>query len=238
MQLITHGFFHDGVCDIARAMAGVEHGLWIVVCQPTGKSDQFIFRLMMVQQVESSHNGRDRPGACSQDILQSTMGAAGEKQSVDIESQLMTEIIRKVVALIIPNEQMPVALGHGMGLWNMSHDTDAVGDLTGMVHHDGPLPYPLRPYRGDAVQVISHGIELSIDGLWRYDDFRPFVNFYKMTQTSRMVAVAMGDEDIIHRPEIDIHLLRIADEHVTGSCVEQDAMMPRLQQDGQPVLRL
>ena len=85
-------------------MAGVEHSLGIVVCQPPGESGQFIFRLMMVQQVESSHDSRDRPRACSQDILQTAMGTAGEKQSVDIESQLMTEIIRKVVPLIIPNE--------------------------------------------------------------------------------------------------------------------------------------
>lgn len=104
MKPVGHGLLHDGVGDVTRAMAGVKFRLGIVVRQPPCETGQLASRLMMVQQVESSHNGRDRPGACSQDILQTAMGTAGEKQSVDIESQLMTEIIRKVVPLIIPNE--------------------------------------------------------------------------------------------------------------------------------------
>ena len=45
-----------------------------------------------------------------------------------------------------------------------------------------------------------------------------------MTQTTRMVAVAVGDEDVVHRPEVNTHSPRIADEHIAGSRVKKDAV--------------
>ena len=226
MQPVGHNLFQNAEYDVARAMTGMEHGLGIIVRQPLSEADQVVSRLMAVQQVEPAHDRTDRPGTCRQDVLQTTMGATCEKQPVCMESQLMPEIIGYKNPFCILDEQMTVSLGHGMCLRNMCHNMDAIGDLTGVVHHDEPLPYFLRPHRGDAVHAISHGIELPVDCLRGNDDFRFFVEFQEMAQSSRMVAVTMGDKDVIHRPEVNAHPLRVQDEHITGSGVKQDFMSP------------
>ena len=69
------------------------------------------------------------------------MCAAREKQATSIERQLVPEIIDKEIPLSVLDEQMPVALGHGVSVRNMSHDMDAIGYLTGVVDHDEPLCY-------------------------------------------------------------------------------------------------
>ena len=104
MKPVGHGIFHDGVGDVTRAMTGMKRGLGIVVCQSAGQTGQFAARLMPVQQVESSHYSPDRPWACRQDVFQSTMGAAGEKQSVGIESQLVPEIIGNKITICVLDE--------------------------------------------------------------------------------------------------------------------------------------
>ena len=82
-----------------------------------------------------------------------------------------------------------------------------------------------------AMQVISPGIEHPVDSLRRNDDFRPLVDIHEMTESSGMVAVAVGNEDVIHRAKINAHPLGIKDEHITGPCIEQDAVALRFQQD-------
>ena len=47
----------------------------------------------------------------------------------------------------------------------------------------------------------------------------------EMLQSSCMVAMPMRDEDIINSTKVYAHSLCIADEHVAGSRVEQDAMV-------------
>ena len=117
---------------------------------------------------------------------------------------------------------MPVALGHEMSLWNMCHDMDAVGNLTRVVDHDEPLLHSIWPDRSDAMPFISHGIEHPVDALWGDDDFRFLVDFHEIEQSTGMVVVAVGDEDVIHRTEVNAHTLRIIDEYITGSRIKQD----------------
>ena len=212
-------------------MAGVKHSMGVIVGQPLGEADQFVSRLMAVEQMESPHDRPDRTRACRQDILQTTVCAAREKQATSIERQLVSEIIEEEIPLSVLDEQMPVALGHGVSVRNMSHDMDAIGHLTGVVDHDEPLSHSLRPHCGDAMQVISPGIEHPVDSLQRNDDFRPLVDIHEMTESSGMVAVAVGDEDVIYRAKINAHPLGIKDEHITGPCIEQDAVALRFQQD-------
>ena len=53
-----------------------------------------------------------------------------------------------------------------------------------------------------------------------------------------MVAMTVRDEHIVQRTQIDAHLFCITDKHIAGSCVKQDTMPFRLQQDRQAMFRL
>ena len=68
---------------------------------------------------------------------------------------LVLKATGNVIPFIIPFEQMPVALGHGMSPWNMSHETDAGSDLTGMAHLDESLSHLLRPNRGETLSSMT-----------------------------------------------------------------------------------
>lgn len=119
MQLVAHRLFHNGVSNVTCAMAGIELCLGIILRQSLCETDQLVLRLMAVQQMETTQYSGYRLGTSCQDVLQAIVGAACEKQPVNVESQLMTEIIGNVIPLSTLAEQMPVALGHGLDLWDM-----------------------------------------------------------------------------------------------------------------------
>ena len=77
--------------------------------------------------------------------------------------------------------------------------------------------------------------ELARKGFRRNDDARFRVEPQEMMQTTRMVRMSMRDEHVVHLAEVDAHAVGIADVEVTGSRVEQHAMVRCLQQDAQPV---
>ena len=64
------------------------------------------------------------------------------------------------------------------------------------------------------------------------------INLHEMLQASCMVAVAVRDKYIVHHAEVDVHLRGIADKDVTGSCIQQNAMLLCLKKNRQAMLRL
>ena len=65
-------------------MAGLELRLGVGIRQPVGKFWEFVFALMIVEQVESSHNGIHWEWTCSKDVFQTAMGATRKEQSASI----------------------------------------------------------------------------------------------------------------------------------------------------------
>ena len=78
-------------------MAGVESCFRILGSQPLSQSRQFFFRLLAVEQVETSDDGTNWPRTSRQNVLKTAMGTACKQQTVDIQSQLMTEIVVDVI---------------------------------------------------------------------------------------------------------------------------------------------
>ena len=65
-------------------MAGVELRLGIAIRQPMGKFWEFVFAFMIVEQVESSHDGIHWEWTCCKDIFQTAMGTTREEQTACI----------------------------------------------------------------------------------------------------------------------------------------------------------
>ena len=105
-----------------------------------------------------------------------------------------------------------------------------------MVYHQHPVFVHLGPCVRDAVQTVSFGVEFSAYCIRRDDDISFLTAFKDEAQSSRMIAMSVGDEDIVNAAEVYAQLSGIADEHVTGPRVEEDVVPLRLQQDGQSML--
>ena len=58
---------------VTSAMAGVELGLGIVGLQSLRKFDEFLFRFLTVEQMETSDNGMNWPRTSGQNVLQTAM---------------------------------------------------------------------------------------------------------------------------------------------------------------------
>ena len=153
------------------------------------------------------------------------MGTASEEQAIDIECQLMTEIVVYVVALGILYKEVLIAPGHRMGMRNMGKDMQAVSYLARNIYKDYSLLHLLRPLSSNGMQIASLGKEPPADGIGRNKDLRPVVYLQQMLQTSCVVAMAMGDKDIVNGAEVDAQPLGIADKHIGGSRIEQDAIL-------------
>ena len=80
------------------------------------------------------------------------------------------------------------------------------------------------------MQGQALGEELSAHRMGRHNDLRLVVDGHEVLQASGMVAMAVGDKHIVHRAEVYTQSLRIMNEHVAASCIEQYAMMLRFQE--------
>ena len=69
MNLVTHYLMQGGKHSVSRAMAGVELCLGIGIRQSEGQFRKFVFALMIVEQMESSHDGIHWEWTCSKDVL-------------------------------------------------------------------------------------------------------------------------------------------------------------------------
>jgi hypothetical protein len=96
------------------------------------------------------------------------------------------------------------------------------------IYQDDSAIVNLRPLRSNTMEISALGKEPASHSIWRDDDMYLIVYLHQMLQASCMVAVAMRDKHIVHRTEVDAHLLSIADKHITCSCVKQDTMLIRL----------
>ena len=227
MNLVTHHAVQDGIHGVSRAMAGVELRPGTGLRQSAGQLRKFVFALMIVEQVEPSYNAVHGERTCCKDVLQTAVGAAREQQTVCIQRQFVTEVIPHTAAVGFLCEEVPVALRHRVDLGYVCHDVDVVADASAVFHRQQSLRWHLRPRCRDAVQALSPGVELSFEGIGRDDDFCLVVHLHEMLQSSRMVAVSVGDEHVVHRAEIDARSLRITDKDITCSCVKQNPMMLR-----------
>jgi len=87
------------------------------------------------------------------------------------------------------------------------------------------------------MQMAALGKVFSAEGIWRDYDFGRPVHLHEITQTSGMVTVSVRDKHIVNCAEIYAQPFCITDKQIAGSCVEQDSMLFRFQQDGESVLR-
>ena len=65
-------------------MAGIELRLGVGIHQPVGKFWKIVFALMIVEQMESSHNGIHWEKTCCKDALQAAMSTTCKEQSICI----------------------------------------------------------------------------------------------------------------------------------------------------------
>lgn len=72
----------------------------------------------------------------------------------------------------------------------------AVGHLAALTDGEQTLGWQRRPLGRDAMVSKTPGVEPAAHGPWRHNDGGVIVHLHEMLQTSRMVAVAVGDEDI------------------------------------------
>ena len=75
------------------------------------------------------------------------------------------------------------------------------------------------------MEIAAFRKEFPADGMRRHNDFCFIVNLHEMLQSSSMVAMSVGDKHIVHRTEVDTHLLGITDKDIACSCVHQNPMM-------------
>ena len=178
--------------------------------------------------METADNGVDGVGTGSEDVLESAMGATREKQAFGVKSQLVAEVVVDVSVGGLLHKQVLVALGHRVLLGDVGDDVEAIGDLAGVVDHQKTVSFLRGPLCGDTVEIAALGEKLSADGMWRDDDLGALVDAYEMLESPGMVAMSVRDKHIVHRAEVDAHLLGIADKDVAGTGVEQDAVLAGL----------
>jgi len=116
-----------------------------------------------------------------------------------------------------------------MVLRDMSYYMNVLCYRAGLIYQDESAIVNLWPLCSNAMEIPALGKEPASHSLWRDDNLSLLIMCNEMLQASCMVAVAMRDKHIVHRTEVDTHLLGVADKHVTRSCVQQDAMLIRLQ---------
>ena len=80
-------------CCVARAVAGVELGVWIAGNQSFSQFFQLFFALLSVEQMKSAYDSGYRPLAGIKNVFQTAVGTPREEQSVWIECQFVAEII-------------------------------------------------------------------------------------------------------------------------------------------------
>ena len=69
---------------VTSAMAGVELCLGIGIRQPVGKFWKLVIALMIVEQMESSHNVIHREWTCCKYVLQAAMSTSSKQQPASI----------------------------------------------------------------------------------------------------------------------------------------------------------
>ena len=74
MKTVAHDRFERSEDFITCTMAGVELSFGIFGFQPLSQGCEFLFALVVIQQMKSSYDGMDRVGTCHQDILKTAMG--------------------------------------------------------------------------------------------------------------------------------------------------------------------
>ena len=136
-------------------MAGIESCFRISFFQPLSQSCQFFLCLLSIAQVETTYNAMNRPRTGCKDVLQSTMSTAREKQAIDIQSQLMTEIVVDIISVGILNIKILIPLGHRVNLRDMGNSVDTFCYLAGMVYQDESVFTYLRPLCSNAMQIAS-----------------------------------------------------------------------------------
>lgn len=134
MQTVAHAIVQRLKCLIPRAMTRIESNPRVTFYQPGGQSPQLLPCLLVVQQMEATHNRLYRVRTGCQDVFQATVGTAREEQPTRVERQLMTEVVGHVLPLPILHTEMTVPLWHRVNLRDTGHDKQVVGYHPTLLH--------------------------------------------------------------------------------------------------------
>ena len=228
MKMVGHHAMQRWKDLVARAMAGVESGVGILFHQASGQILQFIFRLVMIEQMEATHDGLYGIRTGRKDVLQTAMGATREKQAIGVKSQFMPEIIMHTLAKMVFHKEVSVAFRHWVDLRNIRYHEESISDFSALVDGQQSLLGYLGPLCRDAMQRQTLGEKPATEGTWRDNDLSAVVDGHEMAQASRMVAMAMGDEHVVNLAEINAQCPCVLDEDIGGTSIEQDAVPVRL----------
>jgi hypothetical protein len=105
-----------------------------------------------------------------------------------------------------------------------------------MVYQDESLIVYLRPLRRNAMQIASFGKEMTVHGIGRDDNLCTFIDTQEMLQASGMIAMTVGNENIINIDEVYTQQLCVSNKHVTRSSVKQYLVLLCFQEDRKAML--
>ena len=140
----------------------------------------------------------------------------------------MLEIVVDIGSSGVLHIEIHISFGHRMVLREMSYYMDILCNGAGLIYQDESAIVNLRPLRSNTMKIPSLGKELTTHCIGRDEYLELSITFNKILQASCMVAVAMRDKYIVHRTEVNTHLLGIADKDITCSCVQQEVILLRL----------
>jgi hypothetical protein len=72
------------------------------------------------------------------------------------------------------------------------------------------------------MQVPSFGKELTSHSIGRDDNLSLLIMLQEVPQPSSMVAMPVGNKNIVNIAEVYIKLLCVSDKHITRSSIKQD----------------
>ncbi len=148
----------------------------------------------------------------------------------------MTEIVVDVLTISILHIEILISLGHRMNLRDMGNHMETFCDFTGMIYQNKSLIVYLRPLRSNTMQISSFGKELSAHGIGRDDNLCTFIDTQEMLQASGMIAMTVGNENIINIDEVYTQQLCVSNKHVTRSSVKQYLVLLCFQEDRKAML--
>ena len=138
---------------------------------------QFFFRLQTIKQMETSDNGMNRPRTSRQNVLQTTVCAARKQQTIDIQSQFVTEIVVDKNAIGVLHIEILISFGHRMVLRDTSYYMDVLCYCAGPVYQDESVSVNHWPLRSNTMEIPSLGKELTTHSIWRDENLSLSITF-------------------------------------------------------------
>ena len=162
LEVVSHDLFKGVEGGISGAMAGIEHGMRVLLNQSVCHGGQFLDSFVMVDEVETTHYRLERKCASLKYVFKTVMCATSEQQSFGVERQLVAEVISDAVTRLIFHKQVSVSLGHRMVPGYLGNDMNAVSYLLIMANQQQPVIHSFRPSCCDAMKELFRVVGLSV----------------------------------------------------------------------------